>query len=183
MVDLDSVCVDFTSSVADYFDIKNLPINLPEGLYPWFGNEEHEMRKKLNTLMEDQNFWLSLKPYKWSNNLLQTCQSNGNVYFLSKARPNSGCMAGKMAWVKKYYPEMEEKVILTTKDKWVCSSPNRILIDDDLRHKNGWEKFGGIFYHWLETKDCCEGFDIIENRLIDLNIFLKNEDNFSKTTC
>jgi 5'(3')-deoxyribonucleotidase len=173
-IDLDATTVAWSSAVAKHFSIKNLPTNLPNGLYPWFGDDKTDMRKSLNRLMETYNFWRDLEPYAWSKELVQMVAKYGDVYFLSKARPNAGCMAGKMEWIKFHFPHMEEKTILTTRDKWVCSGKNRILIDDDLRHKKMWEDKGGIFYHWEEIADHPDSLPIFRGKFIQLKGFLNN---------
>ena len=169
-IDLDGVCVDFTKNVSEMFKLTDTPIHSPENLAPW--TYEGEERQRLNIVMETYNFWVNLEPYLWSRGLVELCQKYGDVRFLSKARPNSGCMAGKMDWIFKYFPEMKYKTILTTQDKWVCSSPNSILIDDDLRHKDGWTNGGGYYYHWEELKGCQEGNTIAKKRIIKLEKIL-----------
>tara|TARA_R110001592_G_scaffold49630_1_gene154574 strand:- start:734 stop:1267 length:534 start_codon:yes stop_codon:yes gene_type:complete len=169
-LDLDGVCADFTKDVSKIFNLKDTPVNLPEKGAPW--TYEGKNRDRLDTVMESYDFWTNLDAYSWSRSLVELCQRYGDTRFLSKARPNSGCMGGKIDWILKYFPEMQYKTILTTQDKWVCSSSNSILIDDDLRHKEEWIKSGGHYYHWQELKGCEDGDAIAKKRIIQLEKFL-----------
>ena len=171
-LDLDGVCADFTKNVSQIFNFKDTSVNLPEKNAPW--TYEGEDRDRLDVVMESYDFWMNLDPYTWSRSLVELCQRHGDTRFLSKARPNSGCMAGKMDWILKYFPEMEYKTVLTTQDKWICSDDNSFLIDDDLRHKEEWINRGGHYYHWAELKGCEEGRTIAEERIIQLEVFLTN---------
>ena len=171
-IDLDGVCADFTKSASEIFNHKDTPVNLPEKYAPWtYEGENHD---RLDVIMESYDFWINLDPYPWSKSLVELCQKYGDTRFLSKARPNSGCMAGKMDWILKHFPEMEYKTILTTQDKWICSNNNSTLIDDDLRHKEEWTNGSGYYYHWAELKGCEEGNLIAEERIINLEKFLSH---------
>jgi len=169
LLDLDGTIADFSATVALHFGIE-LPLKIPEGLYPWIG--DGAARKELNRMMESYKFWRDLEPYSWAKEMLQTIEKYGEVYFLSKARPNAGCMGGKMDWVKFRFPHMENKLILTTQDKFPCANGN-ILIDDDLRHEPEWSARGGKFFHWIEIKDCQEGVEIYKKRIVELEKFLE----------
>jgi hypothetical protein len=83
-LDMDGSCLtDWTNSVIRHFGLKDLPLELPEGLYPWFGGEDNSMRKRLNLIMETYNFWRDLEPYSYTKELVQMVEeyARGKVEF------------------------------------------------------------------------------------------------------
>lgn len=169
-LDLDGVCANYSSSVISEYGLKNVSVK-PAGLYSYF--TESFMRKSINRLMESYYFWRNLEPYAWSHELLQTIQEYGDVYFLTKGMPNAGCFGGKIDWIKYHFPNMIDKTIIVTQDKWVCSKKGRMLIDDDMRHKKDWEKEGGEFYWWEEIIGTPEGAKLFPEKLDKLVGFLE----------
>ena len=170
-LDIDGVCANWGGLVASFFKLKNVPVK-PAGLYSYF--EEPRMREELNAIMEQDWFWGNIDPYPWATDLVNLANEFGDVYFLTKGMPNGFCFGGKMEWINKYFPEMTDKTIIITQDKWVCSKEGRILIDDDIRHKKGWENEGGQFYWWEEVSNSQAGVELIPEKLDNLREFLEN---------
>lgn len=148
-LDMDSVIVNWTGPVIDYLDLDHCS-DSPNGLRDCVNADQS---KEIDDIMESYLFWVSLKPFDWSNQLVDRVSEIGDLYFLTKGRPNSSCFGGKIDWIKKHFPNYQDKLIITSKDKFVCSRPNNFLIDDDERHKLPWEKRGGKFFHWKEIRE------------------------------
>ncbi|MEY2924731.1 MAG: hypothetical protein RLZZ337_1279 [Bacteroidota bacterium] len=148
-LDMDSVVVNWTDPIINYLDISADGNNIDE-LRDRL-TEEHS--KEIDILMENYLFWRSLKPFAWSKELVNKVSEMGDLYFLTKGRPNHSCFGGKIEWIKQYFPAYQDNLVITSKDKFVCSSSNNFLIDDDERHKLPWEKRGGKFFHWKEMRE------------------------------
>lgn len=172
-IDLDGVCADFDYHVVNLLKLKDIPSDLPLGLYPWIP-EGSSIRRELNNLMKDYYFWRDMPPLPWAHEIIHIARNYGEVFFLSKGMQNAGCFGGKMDWVKFHFPSLADNLILTSRHKWVCSKKGGILIDDDLRHKKEWENMGGTFYHWRNIRGTNEGAELIKKELDKLDNFLDN---------
>ena len=167
-LDMDSVIVNWTDPVAKYLDL-DIDGSIPREVSKLTTESQ---QKEIDELMESYLFWISLKPFSWSEALIKRVSEMGELYFLSKARPNSPCFGGKIDWIKKYFPTYKDRLIVTSKDKFVCACPNNFLIDDDDRHKLLWEKRGGKFFHWQEIrqKDFCDSE--FKKRLVGIQLLV-----------
>jgi 5'(3')-deoxyribonucleotidase len=76
-----------------------------------------------------EEFWENLYKYVWADELVDFCSKFGDVYFLSAPSNNPECYSGKLKWVRKNYPKMAKRLILT-EHKHLLAREDRILIDD-----------------------------------------------------
>lgn len=107
-----------------------------------------------------KKFWSSLPPAPGNRYLVPVIrdwlgsvnQDFGESAFLLTKIPSApgarrGVFEGKTAWVAEHRPELRDNFMLCV-SKYQVAHPRAVLIDDDLRHKEGFEARGGTFIHW-----------------------------------
>lgn len=93
-------------------------------------------------------FYFNLKLIKGAQEGVKTLMEKYDVYILSTAKwENSHSFSEKIDWIKKYFPCMEKRVILSHQ-KDFCKGD--IIIDDRTAH--GVDKFEGEHIHFGTDK-------------------------------
>lgn len=154
-LDLDGVLANFVKSAMKELNITDYYI--PRGVRPiekWGGvNVSTEQFWKAIDLGGEQ-FWENLDKYTWSDDLFRFCQLNGTTFFLTAPSRNPKCSSGKMKWIKRNYPHMVGKTIMT-KHKYLLAAPDRVLIDDTEDQIDSFVQWGGngILFPQLWNRD------------------------------
>lgn len=146
-LDMDGVLCDWAAGVCELFgkDVKEVlnqwkPTDHPD-ISPYIKMSQDEMWDGINK--KGSEFWSSLKPYPWARRLYETCQSLGDVYFLSSPSDHSSSLAGKLDWIKKFTGNPTASNYSLTANKYQSAAHGRILIDDSEKHVKKFREFGG----------------------------------------
>ena len=129
-LDMDGVLVDFVTGMADAIGKKI--ISIPRGnsdMETWPGIDMPVQAFQDALDAQGHLFWTELKKYSWSDELVDICETVGDTYILTAPSRNPGCSSGKVAWIENNYPSLSKKIVLA-RDKFLCATPSRILIDD-----------------------------------------------------
>ena len=77
-------------------------------------------------------------------------------YILTKPVGNSPkSYQEKASWIANHFAELSRKINMSH-HKELLAGPDRILIDDDIKWKEGWEEKGGKFIHFNYSPDNVE---------------------------
>lgn len=142
-LDMDGVLVDMVSGAFKSLNITDYKIPPMEyDMTKWEGvnlstRDFWDAIDKTN-----EHFWANLDKYLWSDELVKLCEQYGDLFILTAPSRNPYCLAGKMMWIKKYYPQLVRKIIITP-HKYLCAARNRILIDDTDAKIEKFAKHGG----------------------------------------
>lgn len=58
----------------------------------------------------------------------------------------------KVEWIAEHFPELSNHIIMT-QDKSELSRAGDLLMDDNIKWSEGWNKHGGLFLHFDEDTD------------------------------
>jgi 5'(3')-deoxyribonucleotidase len=143
LIDLDGVMAMFVRGAMKALNITDYSV--PKGVHPiekWNGvnvTTEH-FWEAIDA--GGESFWENLEKYPWADDLLRFCEKSGSTFFLTAPSRNPLCCSGKMKWIKKHYPHMISRTILT-RHKYLLASPNKILIDDTETQIDSFVQWGG----------------------------------------
>lgn len=138
-LDLDGVLADFCGGISEVFgcDLRNVPQwDIPGYLKMQPEDFWDEIK------LRGRYFWSELDKYEWSDALFTVANRVADqVYFLTSPIKDPNCHKGKMEWVRKHYPGMVSRTILTG-HKGLLSAPDRLLIDDGTHNIEMFEGMG-----------------------------------------
>lgn len=140
-LDIDGVMADFYTAGLALFGIK--PESC-EGTDWWIPNIIGCSTEEWWTKCDSVEFWANLEKMHDADQILALCEAKAgrDVFFLSNPGPNPTAAMGKLLWVKKHYPIMYNRTILTF-SKWACAAHNAILVDDLGSNVTDFEDDGG----------------------------------------
>ncbi len=145
-VDMDGVIADFNRGIhaihnkPDIYDLpKSRGIWHPETL--WGDMTREEMWAPVHA--DSHNFWAELHKTKEADAIIQMLEGVfGSIAILTTPSSDPGCVSGKLEWIKKNFPQYENKVIFA-ESKYLISGKDRILVDDKDSNIREWETAGG----------------------------------------
>jgi len=108
------------------------------------GCTEQELWDKIDGV--GPSFWEKIQPYPWVQSLLDSIHKRfglENTYLLSNPGRSTSSPSGKLAWVKRYMPEVLHDRLITTGHKYMLAGANRTLIDDDEENCETFKAAGG----------------------------------------
>jgi 5'(3')-deoxyribonucleotidase len=143
LLDLDGVLAMFVKSAMSALNITDYSV--PRGVHPiekWNGVNvtTEQFWKAIDN--GGESFWENLEKYPWADDLLNYCERKGSTFFLTAPSRNPNCSSGKMKWIKKHYPHMTRRTILTA-HKYLLAAPERLLIDDTEDKVDSFTQWGG----------------------------------------
>ena len=174
-IDLDGVLVDWVNGMREY-------VGYPPSAYDCFRKDpstlSHENmnvifggKEFLDKTMRERppEFWYNLQKFPWADLLINSIKAEFNTAFLTKPGKNPHAASGKLQWQLDLYPTIP---IVQTADKYLCASPNKVLIDDDSYQLSRFEKWGGLAIKWpnqfeLETRPLDYIQEVVINEIID----------------
>lgn len=153
-LDMDGVLADFISSALSVHgrDPEEVLRSWPPGKYDvvqvlgmseqkfWREIDAHGGPMSVST--PGQPFWKDLKPYPWRDAIWDLCGRYAPTCILTSPSKNSGSVAGKVRWLQDWMGYDFRDYILAPR-KWRVSRPGAVLIDDQDRNCQKWEKAGG----------------------------------------
>lgn len=157
-IDMDGVLCSFVQGVLGLFNHPD-PKNGEGAIEGWDGlhHEINRHRPEFAHVTHDQvmdamrdeghQFWARLPIYPWAYGLIGTIDRSGADYYLLTTHAGGESAMGKVQWVRRFLPHLEDRMILT-KQKWHCAGPGRVLIDDHHRNIDAWNNAGGHAILW-----------------------------------
>ncbi len=108
-----------------------------------------------------QSLWRSVTREMWANrpvsraagdliDLAAKLVGQENVAILTSPTRDADCAAGKMEWVQNFCPYWMQRQTLIGACKYMCASPDAILIDDADHNIDAWQQHGGIGVLWAK---------------------------------
>jgi len=143
LLDLDGPCSLFIHGALKALNKEELIDNYPQGasnLSEITGVPYPEMYKAIDSLKE--NFWRNLEETPTFKELYNGLQELGKVYFCTSPSLDSNSLKGKVLWLQDRFGFQFRDYIITY-NKFLCASPNTILIDDTLEQCQSFIDNGG----------------------------------------
>ena len=144
-IDLDGVLVDFVNGMCKAHNKPNPYLNVRNyGRYDMakiWGMSKDEFWLPANNI----HFWSELEFTKDGLEILAENEDEfgmENICILSTPSRSEASVLGKMIWIKWKLPAYRRRYLLTPM-KYLCATPNAILIDDNLNNIKIWEEQGG----------------------------------------
>lgn len=161
------ILLDMDGTIANFADafLGLHGTNLEEVKKTW-APKEYKLEKALKISYKDfydsiesrgEEFWSDLiKPLPWANELYALCCSIAPTCICTDIGKFSHAFTGKMKWIKKHLENLNHddyfKHYMITPRKEFASSPDTVLIDDDLKKVSDFRLAGGraILFpaHW-----------------------------------
>ena len=118
---------------------------------------------------EGEDWWVNLDKFEWADNLVKLIsEKTENFCFLTSPSDNPLCASGKLKWIKKHFPKYSRKIIITPQ-KYMCATPDSILIDDSKKKTDKFQEFGGSVFLWPHSLKIIDKDIKIEDVLSDLS--------------
>jgi len=149
--DLDGVCSYWEESAASVCDIdfKNEEIRkqLKNGgcIEDFIGGE-----KKMWKLIDDagEDFWRNMEILPWAKKLYNELNKRTEDFcFLTSPSLDPISVSGKIKWLRKHFGD-NFKDFLIGSNKYLCASPNSLLIDDNEKKCKKFKEYGGKVFLW-----------------------------------
>jgi len=124
------------------------------------------------------SWWKGLDVLPWANDIHELISKHGEIAFLTSPGnlnkfPESVAEAckGKMEWIYKYF---KETPAILCQAKYLCASPNSILIDDSAKKVDEFIEYGGKAFLWPNQYKLMDGEVEIGDTLKRLESAIKN---------
>lgn len=144
LCDMDGVLFDFVSPVYRLFDREYDPNTYPaheRDLASIFGVKTYQLWRKIDSVGE--SFWSELKMYPWAKDLLSRLNELGTVIISTSPSFSAVSYSGKRLLLQK--SGLGRIPCMIGRDKWLMSSPGRVLVDDYQSNGDAWSLMGGGF--------------------------------------
>lgn len=144
-LDLDGVVVDLLTAICNSGIGKKFGLT-PELATPelsdFFGMTRDDFWRQFNSI----DFWENLPKYSWSDQLVEFCYKNFDLYILtSPSWTATDCASGKLLWLKNNYPKLaDEKRMILSNKKHIFANKNSILLDDTANKCELFADNGGL---------------------------------------
>jgi hypothetical protein len=95
----------------------------------------------------DRDVWATTPRSQEANSLLHLCvelAGKENVFILSTPTLDPDCLAGKLEWIHAEMPKWIHRQYSISPRKWVCASPEAVLIDDSDENIDQWRGACGV---------------------------------------
>lgn len=152
-LDLDGVVVDIHHGI---YGLWGLPSETVDQVRQWDHlHKPLESAFKKDFTLQDvwdkideagEEWWTNLPPTPWASGIVEAFQTFGEVTFMTSPAFHtsgdvlSGCLSGKVQWVKKNFPGVDWSIV-PKKDK--MAHRNALLIDDNEHWCQAFELRGG----------------------------------------
>ncbi len=166
LLDMDDVLLDTTGACLRHMGVKGFNILFD---YPIAERDIYVAYNCLTRLTLPphvfwehfkREFWASIPKKSTHSELIALCMGfvgSDNIAICTTPTLCGDCLAGKLDWIQRYFPEYMQRQYIMTPRKFFCASPTTILIDDDEEtiEKFRWAKGLGIVYPapWNDNKE------------------------------
>ena len=146
LLDMDGVLCNFVRGCCKVLNkdeqkvFQNWPINQYD-VEPVFDVTTEHLWTSINSGGKD--FWANLEEYSWSKELYRECQKHGEVYFLTSPSNDPQSLVGKLEWIQKFTGNPTPRNYLMGSPKFLCATPNNILIDDSDKNCDNFKSANG----------------------------------------
>ena len=153
-LDQDGVLADFVSGICQAHGLDD-PYHHPDSKGVWDIWELWDVPLEEFWRPCEYDFWRGLPKTPeadyvseialWAANTLAFQeQRHVQVQVITMPSENDGCVNGKLDWLDHHYPHLGHEVIFE-RDKWKYAkvAPGSLLIDDNAKNCEKWEKAGG----------------------------------------
>ena len=131
---------------------------------------EDELWQRIES--EETDFWARLEEFPWTQKLVEELEKISEVYFLTSPGSCVPAPSGKMEWIKNHFGEEYITKLIICKDKYICASDKRILVDDSKKKIDKFREYGGHVFLWPncyvlldEEKDWKEAIDELKEEI------------------
>lgn len=175
-VDFDGVLTNWLDAAAKLcnIDVKDIEIReeLKKGTFLDDLDiiSEKDMWEKIDA--EGTKFWENLEEFPWTQKLIKELEKISEVYFLTSPGSCISAPSGKMEWLKNHFGEKYITKLIICKDKYICASNDRILVDDSKKKIDKFRENGGHTFTWPncyvlldEEKDWKEVIDELKEEI------------------
>lgn len=93
-----------------------------------------------------REWWAGLPPMDHAHDLInKSAELVGpeNVFILTSPTKCGDCLAGKLDWIHEHTPPWLHRQYVMTPRKWLCATPNTLLIDDAEENIGPFREHGG----------------------------------------
>ena len=145
-LDMDGVLVDFLGGAAKAHN-RELPYHLPEAKGIWNTEKLWKITpEEFWAPLEFCGFWTSLKKTPLADDLVELIEDyfgRENIDILTAPSQSKFCIPEKREWMRRYFPQFENRMIFDWK-KGKYASPSSYLFDDRDKNILEFEEAGGI---------------------------------------
>ena len=160
-VDMDNVMVDYYSGLAatradlSWIERETDPLEYGDECRRTFGGREHDLLEHLYKL--PHQFWAYLQVMPGLAKLLDAVvKFDPDWRVLTRGVESEAAWSGKYAWMKRYFPKEQGRLIImgyvqshtAWSGKELIAGPGAILIDDSPNNCLKWDAAGGNAFHW-----------------------------------
>ncbi len=143
LVDMDGVLVDFVTAALRLHDRLEVLAAWPSGEWDVsavMGISGSEFWRPIEEAGAD--FWASLEPYPWCDDLFELVESIGPWCILTSRSGDPFCAAGKITWLQRRFGPGFRNFLIGP-PKWVCARSDQLLIDDNDTNVERFRARGG----------------------------------------
>ncbi len=156
-IDMDMVLADFIAGIEQRFDVE---------FGECFGYEGIGLDRGWEAIKWDLDieFWSEIQPMPWAYELVRWLEHEfTNVYVLTAAELISGHIEGKLMWLKIFFPQLVENMIVT-KHKHLLARSTALLLDDYPPSIKAWRAHRGtavqVPSRWKDRRATVERYNI-----------------------
>ncbi len=166
-LDMDGVLADFVGGAVNahgYLFMKNQLINTRTGEEVNWEAGNYNINEVLGmsikdfwTPLNEDGFWLRLGHYPWAEKLIAYAQNLvgiDNVWIASSPSLSARCAKEKIMWMRQHFPCIPIQNIIITRNKWIYSEEDSVLVDDSDEVLGKWQEQDGrgiLFPQWWNS--------------------------------
>jgi hypothetical protein len=156
-LDLDGVLANFCKAAANKMGkvYPEEPFQIPNN---WLDDENNTLWK----CCRGHDFWAQIEPFPWAQDILKIVRENCEDWKLvTKPSFDPGSYSGKFEWVRNNIKDGIRRLWLINGSKaYACTGPHHLLIDDNDKNCEEWEKAGGTVFKWKEISENWPQYDV-----------------------
>lgn len=152
-LDMDGVIADFVGAIhkahGREYCYSDLAVRGQFEIPPIWGCTAEEFWKP-----DSSEFWDSIEPMPDAGEIVSILSGlidSSEIAVLTSPSDGSGCVPGKRAWIKRYFPQLQKNMIFTSAKQFLAG-PDKLLVDDRDKNVADFRKYGGqailIPRHW-----------------------------------
>lgn len=129
-LDMDGVLCDFVTHALRLHGREYVESEWPSGVYEMkdaIGVQDIEFWQPINNIGAD--WWAELPVFPWAAELVEFCESMGDVGIATSPNRDGASAAGKTAWMWKHFPRLARRMMIGPCKEWLARS-GTVLIDD-----------------------------------------------------
>lgn len=143
-LDMDGVLCDFVTAALRLHGREYDESAWPKGVYEMrdaIGIDDTEFWRPINEVGAD--WWAKLPVFQWAQELVEMCESLGEVGIATSPNRDGASAAGKTAWMWQHFPRLARRMMIGPRKEWLAR-PDAILVDDSDEKCVKFRKAGGM---------------------------------------